>query len=103
MSLKGFSEMQRSEISVTIKNTICFLYSEETFAVAINTNIFTSHFTRPCSGKRRAAAGSDTYAENTAWGDNKLKWWLNLCGNTYIMVHSCNLTKYVQQTNPRTI
>jgi hypothetical protein len=79
--------MQRSDISVTIKNTICFPYSEETFAVATNTNIFTSHFTSTCSGIRTAPAGSDANAENTACGDKKLKRWLNLCGNTYIMAH----------------
>jgi hypothetical protein len=30
--------MQWSEISVAIKNTICFPFSEETFAVATNTS-----------------------------------------------------------------
>ena len=63
--------MKRSKISVTKKNTICFSYSEETFAVATNTNIFTSHFTWPCSGIRWAPGGSEAYAVNTVWGDNK--------------------------------
>jgi hypothetical protein len=65
--------MQRSEISITIKSKICFPYSEETFAVAINTNIFTSHFTRPCSGIRTALARSDAYAENATWGRQEIE------------------------------
>jgi hypothetical protein len=72
VSLKGFSEMQPSEISVIINDTICFPYSEETFAVTTNTNIFTSHFTWPCSGIRTAPAQSDANAENTAWGHKSL-------------------------------